>query len=140
MQYGPGGSAFAVYMTPYPLRPYQRTTEVLNERAGLTISPGPFLVGVGHHHRSAYERYQCLHAFCKTHHLRVPFDNNHAERDLRMPKLKQKVSSYFRSDTGAGNFAIIRSYLSTLHKQSGDIFNSLVLTFQGRPQCPNWSS
>ena len=64
----------------------------------------------------------------------------HHHRSLRMPKLKQKVSSYFRSDTGAGNFAIIRSYLSTLHKQSGDIFNSLVLTFQGRPQCPNWSS
>jgi len=40
VQYGPGGSAFAVYMTPYPLRPYQRTTEVLNERAGLAISPG----------------------------------------------------------------------------------------------------
>jgi len=40
VQYGPGGSAFAVYMTPYPLRSYQRTAEVLNERAGLTISPG----------------------------------------------------------------------------------------------------
>jgi len=40
VQYGPGGSAFAVYMTPYPLRPYQRTAEVLNERAGLVISPG----------------------------------------------------------------------------------------------------
>ena len=33
-------TAFAVYMTPYPLRPYQRTAEVLNERAGLAISPG----------------------------------------------------------------------------------------------------
>jgi len=57
-----------------------------------------------------------------------------------MPKLKQKVSGCFRSDTGAGDFAIIRSYLSTLRKQSDDLFNSLVLTFQGAPQCPNWSS
>jgi len=68
--------------------------------------------------------------------LRVPFDNNQAERDLRMPKFKQKVSGCFRSDTGAGDFAITRSYLSTLRKQSDDLFNSLVLTFQGRPPMP----
>jgi len=68
--------------------------------------------------------------------LRAPFDNNPAERDLRMPKLKQKVPGCFRSNTGTGDFAIIRSYLSTLRKQSDDMFNSLVLTFQGRPQMP----
>jgi len=67
---------------------------------------------------------------------RVPFDNNQAERDLRIPKLKQKASGCFRSDTGAGDFAIIRSYLSTLRKQSDDLFNPLVLTFQGRPPMP----
>jgi len=69
--------------------------------------------------------------------LRVPFDSNQAERDLRMPKFKQKSSGCFRSDTGAGDFAIIRSYLSTLRKQSDDLFNSLV---RAAPQCPNWSS
>ena len=53
-----------------------------------------------------------------------------------MPKLKQKVSGCFRSDTGAGDFAIIRSYLSTLRKQSDDLFDSLVLTFQGYPPMP----
>ena len=53
-----------------------------------------------------------------------------------MLKLKQKVSGCFRSDTGAGDFAIIRSYLSTLRKQSGDMFNSLVLTFQGQLLMP----
>jgi transposase len=68
--------------------------------------------------------------------LRVPFDNNLAERDIRMPKLKQKVSGCFRADAGVDNFAIIRSYLSTLRKQSADIFNSLVLTFQGSPPMP----
>ena len=72
--------------------------------------------------------------------LRVPGDNNPAERDLRMPKIQQKVPGCFRSNTGAGDFAIIRSYLSTLRKQSDDMFNSLVLTFQDRPQYPNWSS
>jgi transposase len=68
--------------------------------------------------------------------LRVPFDNNLAERDVRMPKLKQKVSGCFRSARGVANFAIVRSYLSTLRKQSADIFTSLVLTFQGSPPMP----
>ena len=62
--------------------------------------------------------------------------NNQAERDVRMPKLKQKVSGCFRSDQGIAHFADIRSYLSTLRKQSADIFKSLVLTFQGSPPMP----
>ncbi len=55
-----------------------------------------------------------------------------------MPKLKQKVSSCFRSETGVEAFAIIRSYsyLSTLRKQSANLFTSLALTFQGNPPMP----
>ena len=68
--------------------------------------------------------------------LRVPFDNNQAERDIRMPKLKQKVSGCFRSDQGAQVFATTRSYLSTLHKQSVDTYQALVMTFQGNPPMP----
>jgi transposase len=68
--------------------------------------------------------------------LRVPFDNNQAERDLRMPKLKQKVSGCFRSPEGAAAFATVRSYLSTLRKQSIDLYPALVMTFQGQPPMP----
>lgn len=68
--------------------------------------------------------------------LRVPFDNNLAERAMRMPKLKQKVSGCFRSAEGAAAFATIRSSLATLHKQSVDTYQALVMTFQGKPPMP----
>ena len=53
-----------------------------------------------------------------------------------MPKLKQKVSGAFRTPEGAATFCTIRSYLSTLRKQSRDLFESLVLTFKGEPPDP----
>jgi transposase len=68
--------------------------------------------------------------------LRVPFDNNLAERDVRMPKCKQKISGCFRTDEGADTFAIIRSYLSSLRKQSENIFDALVDTCTGKPPMP----
>jgi hypothetical protein len=53
-----------------------------------------------------------------------------------MPKLKQKIAGLFRTDAGIEQFATIRSYLSTLRKQGADIFEALVLTFQGSPPMP----
>ena len=57
--------------------------------------------------------------------LDVPFTNNEAERDLRMMKLRQKISGGFRSGKGAENFAILRSVITTARKQSWNIIEAL---------------
>jgi transposase len=62
--------------------------------------------------------------------------NNLAERDRRMPKLKQKVLGCFRSPDGAAAFATVRFSLSTLRKQSSDLYPALVMTFRGQPPMP----
>jgi transposase len=75
----------------------------------------------------------------KTEHLRfianpkVPFDNNQAERDLRMIKAKTKISGCFRAVDGGEVFAVLKSYTSTLRKNERNIFEGIRLAFEGMP-------
>ena len=55
----------------------------------------------------------------------VPFTNNEAERDLRMMKLRQKISGGFRSRSGADDFAILRTVIATAQKQGRNVLDAL---------------
>ena len=68
--------------------------------------------------------------------LRVPFDNNPAERDIRMVKIKQKVSGCMRTLTGAQDFAAMRSYLATAAKHGRRPFDVLTELTSGNVWIP----
>jgi transposase len=68
--------------------------------------------------------------------FRVPPDNNGSERDIRMVKLRQKVSGCLRTFTGARQFCAIRSYLSTAAKHGLGVFDALVMLTKGQLWMP----
>ena len=66
----------------------------------------------------------------------VPFDNNQSERDLRMMKLRQKISGTFRNFEALVDFCRIRGYVSTARKNGLNALDALHRVFLGNPFVP----
>lgn len=64
------------------------------------------------------------------HNMSVPFTNNLSEQDIRMMKVKGKISGCFQKITGGNNFCKIRSVISTANKNRKNIFDVLQKVFQ----------
>ncbi|UWJ22757.1 Mobile element protein [Methanosarcina mazei TMA] len=65
--------------------------------------------------------------------MRVPFENNQAERDIRMMKLQQKISGTFRTIQGAEAFCRIRAYISTIRKNGLNVIDAILAALNGAP-------
>lgn len=61
----------------------------------------------------------------------VPFTNNQAERDLRPVKVKQRVSGCFRTESGAGVYARISGFVSTMRKNGRNVVDELASVLSG---------
>jgi hypothetical protein len=100
----------------------------------------------------SYQDYDCDHFLCNAHHLRElifiweQYQQPWAiqmlillgsiKQDVRMVKLKQKISGTFRSESGAKMFCRIRGYISTLRKQGLNVLDAFISLFSGHPQSP----
>jgi transposase len=70
------------------------------------------------------------------HDFTIPFDNNQAERDIRMAKVQLKISGCWRTTTGADHWLRVRSYISTVMKNGINVMHALRNALDGNPWLP----
>ena len=66
----------------------------------------------------------------------VSFDNNEAERQVRMVKVQQKISGGFRTKAGATAWLAVRSYLATVMKNGENPLGALQRLMVADPWMP----
>ena len=110
----------------------QAALVAIKDHGGQTTKLGKKLAALGRRMRDRMDDYL---RFARDPH-RFPFDNNAAEREIRMVKLRQKISGCMRTLTGAQQFCAIRSYLATAAKHTVNAIDALVLLAEGRPWLP----
>jgi hypothetical protein len=131
----------AVATAAQTLDPDALTTQIHRYRAaaqiGITQTAQRSDAVMRKHHALARRLIERQHDYLRfTQDWRVSPDNNGSERDIRMIKLRQKVSGCLRTLTGAKHFCAIRSYLSTAAKHGKHSFDTLVMLAEGRPWLP----
>ena len=93
-------------------------------------APGKNLLDRLHHYKACVLRFM--------YDFSVPFTNNRGEQDIRMQKVKQKISGCFRSFKGAQIFCRIRGYISTSRKQGYNILQALESAMKNQPLIPQY--